>query len=272
MLRRIVPASLKRQFKIAQRVFSDFKSGTRGRFARQHPGQLLTHSLSLSQPILNATSEQSRINKIYNIKIAAESIETLQINPGEIFSFWHIVGTPSARNNFKPGINIINGQIIEDFGGGLCQLSGIIYHLSLIAGLTVLERSNHSVDLYNDSERYTPLGADCAVFYGYKDLRLQNDHDQPIRFRFEVTDKNLICYLDSAEEIAPRRISFERLQGDQKVTTVATMASGKVIAHSNYQKPATTAAAPYPPPAAETGFTELERALTQPARKSNVNS
>jgi len=234
MLRRIVPAPVKRQVKLIQRALSDLRSGTRGRFAQGDATQSLEHSLSLSQPILNATSEQSRINKIHNIKLAATSIAAIEIKPGEIFSFWRIAGAPTAKNGFKPGINIINGKVIEDTGGGLCQLSGIIYHLSLIGGLTVLERSNHSVDLYHDGERYTPLGADCAVFYGYKDLRLQNDYDHPIRFRFEMIDERLICYLESAKKIAARPISFETLQDDETGTAVATKTSGQIITHSNY--------------------------------------
>lgn len=245
MLRRVVPQSLKRRLKLAQRALADRRSGVARRFASAPPSGNFEHSLTLSQPILNATDEESRRNKIHNIEVAAASIETVQIEPGEVFSFWRLVGEPSQKNNFKRGINIIRGEVIEDFGGGLCQLSGIVYHVSLMAGLSVLERSNHSVDLYHDTERYTPLGADCAVFYGYKDLRLKNDHAHPVRFRFAVNDETLTCYIESPEHIKETELSFEILRDDDDGSDVITRGCGRKLAHSSYKKgvAATTQAA-----------------------------
>lgn len=192
--------------------------------------------MSIQQPVLNATTEQSKINKVHNIRLAAASVEAIEVRPGEIFSFWRAVGEPSQKNNFKEGINIINGEVIEDFGGGLCQLSSIIYHVAMIAGLAVLERTNHSVDLYAGKERYTPLGSDCAVFYAYKDLRLRNDHDHPVRFRFEVTDETLICYIDSPVQMKEHSISFVMVEEDEERASVVTKASDQAIAQSHYRK------------------------------------
>ena len=236
MIRRIVPQAWKLRLRLARRAWSDFRSGALRNFAQKSPHQEFPYSLALTQPVLNATTEQSRINKVHNIKIAAASIEEIVIKPGEIFSFWRAVGEPSQKNNFKEGINIIRGDVIEAFGGGLCQLSSIIYHLSLMADLTVVERSNHSVDLYHDKERYTPLGSDCAVFYGYKDLRLRNDHKNSVRFRFEVHDKTLDCFIDSMEPIEKKLISFETVKEDEMGTTVITKTSRETIASSHYVK------------------------------------
>lgn len=242
MLRLIIPQSVKRHLKLALRTWSDWRSGISGKFARRAPhkcGSSLSfdHKIHLSQPILNATDEQSRLNKIHNIHVAAASIETVNIQPGEVFSFWRVVGSPSRKNKFKPGINIIRGKITEDYGGGLCQLSGIIYHLSLIAGLTILERVNHSVDLYHDQDRYTPLGADCAVFYGYKDLRFRNDHNHAVQFRFEISDDRLVAYLESPEAIEDAEVTFETLWQDDTGTEIVTRKFGKEMTRSRYEMP-----------------------------------
>ena len=53
-------------------------------------------------------------------------------------------------------------------------MSGLIYYVSLMAGLEVLERHPHSRDIYDDQTRYAPLGADATVAYGFKDLRVLN--------------------------------------------------------------------------------------------------
>lgn len=236
MSRRIVPQSVKRRLKLAGRAWADARSGTARRFAKPAPLQRFPHTLCLAQPILNATDEQSRVNKIHNIKVAAASIETVQINPGQIFSFWHIVKAPSQKNNFRRGINIINDKVVEDFGGGLCQLSGIIYHVCLKAGLSILERTNHSVDLYHDQQRYTPLGADCAVFYGYKDLRFRNDHPHPVRFSFQISDRELVCRIESPEPLKEKAIIFQVLHDDESGSVVNTVGDGGTLARSIYKK------------------------------------
>ena len=97
-----------------------------------------------------------------------------------------------------------------DYGGGLCQLSSIIYHLSIIAGMSIVERHNHSVDIYNDEDRFTPLGADATVAYGYKDLRVKNEYSFPVRFNFEIINDNLIGSVCSTQYIEKRDIVFNK--------------------------------------------------------------
>jgi vancomycin resistance protein VanW len=104
--------------------------------------------------------------KIHNITLAIKGMNNLVIPPGTIFSFWHIVGRPTRVRGYLPGRSLVGGQLGPDFGGGLCQLSGLIYCTSLVAGLQILERHPHSRDIYDDQTRYAPLGADAAVASG----------------------------------------------------------------------------------------------------------
>lgn len=240
MLRQLIPRPLKLRRKLAQRARADLKNGLTPTFAQISHGLTFPHSMSIEQPILNATTEQSRVNKIHNIKLAARSIEQIELKSGEVFSFWRAVGCPAKKQGFRKGINIIEGKVVEDYGGGLCQLSSIIYHTALIAGLTVVERSNHSVDLYQHQERYTPLGSDSAVFYGYKDLRLRNDHPCPIRFRFEVLDKTITCFITSLEKMTRHLIEFEIDHEDKDYVRVMTKQGNDIVAHSNYKKETTS--------------------------------
>ena len=236
MLRRITPRALKLGFKLTQRAWSDTKSGQSQKFASSPPAQSYPHSVSITQPILNATTEQSKNNKVHNIRLAARLIEDIEIKPQEVFSFWRSVGHPSKKNGYKKGINIIEGNIVEDYGGGLCQLSSIIYHTALVVRLSVIERSNHSVDLYQHQERYTPLGSDSAVFYGYKDLRLRNDFKHPVSFRFEVLDETITCHVTSPEAMEEHSVEFLLDQEDDQHVTVITKYGQQSIATSSYKK------------------------------------
>lgn len=238
-MKHLLPSSVKLHIRKTQRVLRDIKNGTAAKFAKPCKSAAdFAHTLSQTQPILNATTRQSKLNKIHNIKIAIERIEAFEIQPGEIFSYWHAIGRPSKRNGFKEGINIIRGKVKEDFGGGLCQLSSIIFHTSMRAGLKPVERHNHSVDLYHNQERYVPLGADAAVFYGYKDLRIENTLDTPIRFRFEIMGEDeLICHILSPESLPEYTLSFDT-QDNLDVTTKRTNQEGQedIIAHSLYKR------------------------------------
>ena len=116
------------------------------------------------------------------------------MEPGQIFSFWQLVGEPSARRGYLDGRTLKNGRVEADPGGGLCQLSGILYLLALRGGLEMLERHAHSVDLYSGSTRFAPLGSDATVFWGYMDLRFLNSTDAPIAFRFEILEEKMTAF------------------------------------------------------------------------------
>lgn len=150
-------------------------------------------------------------NKLHNIQLASNRIESVVIEPNQIFSFWKCVKTPNQKNKYKVGRNIVNGQVSEEIGGGLCQVSGIIYQTSLKSGLTILERHNHSVDIYKEEERFAPIGSDATVVYGYKDLRIKNNQIFPVKFTFSINENSLACCLASEELIQERKIEFERI-------------------------------------------------------------
>ncbi|MDT8341891.1 MAG: VanW family protein [Longimicrobiales bacterium] len=241
MLRTILPQPVKLALRLARRFLADVRSGHRRRFAgppEKGPGSdaPFVPAVRVTQPVLNATTELSRINKVHNMRIAVASIEEVVVRPGEIFSFYHTVGRPSRAKGFREGINIVNGSVVEDFGGGLCQLSSIIYHASLCAGLQIVERTNHSVDLYHDRPRYTPLGADATVFYGYKDLRIGNDTAHSVRFRFEVGETSLTCIVESVGDLREHDVTFETVHEDERGFRVVSKRGGEPVAVSTYRK------------------------------------
>ena len=130
-------------------------------------------------------------NKKANLREAARRINAVTVLPGEVFSFWHTVGNPNDSKRFREGRSIHAGKPTRDMGGGLCQASGLLHHVALLGHLTVLERYGHSVDLYTDETRFAPLGTDATVFFGYKNLRLRNNLNHPIKFRLTILEDAL---------------------------------------------------------------------------------
>ena len=181
--------------------------------------------------------------KVHNLKIAIKSIEATQILPGEIFSFWKIVGNPSIKNGFIESRSIIGNQITKSIGGGLCQLSGLIYYIGLISNLEILERYNHSMDIYNEKTRFTPLGSDATVVYGYKDLKIRNNHSSPINFTFILNKDSITIELNHNLKISRNDVKFEQIELTSKEITIQTIINGKKIIKSRYKKPVPNIAA-----------------------------
>lgn len=130
-------------------------------------------------------------NKITNLKIAVPKINKVALYPGEVFSYWKLIGKPTRRKGYLKGMVLQNGTFTEGTGGGLCQLSNLIYWLTVHTPLTVIERHRHGYDVFPDSNRTQPFGSGATCFYKYGDLMIRNDTDQLFHLTVEVTDTHL---------------------------------------------------------------------------------
>ena len=167
-------------------------------------------------------------NKWHNIQLTASKISSIVIPRGGIFSFWHLVGNPSRRNGYKESRTIRNGQLGFEIGGGVCQVSGIIYLAVLQAGLTILERHNHTMDIYQEDERFAPLGADATVVYGSKDFQFMNNLDSDIQLIINVLEKEITIMLWSKVPIEKRILHFDRYEEkNQRIVKTMAVREGK---------------------------------------------
>ncbi len=117
-------------------------------------------------------------NKIKNLKIATKRLNGIIVNPGETLSFWRVVGRPSKIKGYVKGMVLYNGMFRPEVGGGLCQLSNLIYWMTLHTPLIVTERWRHSYDVFPDSKRTQPFGSGATVAYNYIDLQITNNTDE----------------------------------------------------------------------------------------------
>jgi vancomycin resistance protein VanW len=224
-MKRWIPSGLRLQLKIILRFWTDLRSGQQSRIVRHSPQESLSDvrrfesRLEIVQMLKAASYAE---NKRTNLTISAAQIQHIVIQPGEIFSFWALVGAPIARRGYREGRALVQGQLQAVMGGGLCQLSGILYHLSLQAGLTPLERYPHSADIYTDETRFTPLGSDATVVYGYKDFRFINDLTQPLCFRLSIASDRVIAQLCTPDPIQTYHVEFRPTKIDDR-TEVETL-------------------------------------------------
>lgn len=155
------------------------------------PVTITTHQTPLRRPLANVP-QQMQENKIKNLALAIQTIDALTIKPGETFSYWKSIGKPTKRRGFADGMILYCGNMTYGVGGGLCQLSNLIYWMTLHTPLTVTERWRHSYDVFPDVSRTQPFGSGATCSYPNIDLKIQNNTDQIFQLHLKLSDTHLI--------------------------------------------------------------------------------
>lgn len=136
-------------------------------------------------------------NKAVNIRLACEKINGLIIHPGEVFSFWKLVGNPSRKRGFQDGRVLKNRKLVAGPGGGLCNLGNTINRMVLHSPMEVTEFHKHSDALAPDEGTRVPLSAGTSVYYNYVDYRFQNHTDEDVQLLLWCDEDNLYGELRS---------------------------------------------------------------------------
>ena len=128
--------------------------------------------------------ESSTSNRKTNVRVALSRFNGLRVNPGETVSFNAVALERTLGNGYKEGIEYSEGESTTGIGGGTCQASTTLYGALLQAGVTIVERHNHSMTV-----GYVEPSLDASVTdTGSKDLVFRNDSDLPIYIYTTVTD------------------------------------------------------------------------------------
>lgn len=121
-----------------------------------------------------------------NIELAAEALNGFILQPGEEFSFNNATGERSEAKGYRPAGAYVNGELVEEPGGGVCQVSSTLYNAVIFSGLTTTERHAHS---YEPS--YVTPGEDAMVSFGGPDMKFKNTSSTAIAIRASFSDRKL---------------------------------------------------------------------------------
>ncbi len=114
-------------------------------------------------------------NRITNLRIACEKINGSTIMPDETFSTNAALSPFTEANGYKLAGAYVNGELVEDIGGGVCQVSSALYEAALNAELDIVERYNHSKKV-----GYMDYGYDATLAGDVKDLKIKNNTGKPL--------------------------------------------------------------------------------------------
>ncbi|MGB4274515.1 MAG: VanW family protein [Bacillota bacterium] len=124
--------------------------------------------------------------RVHNIREAARAIDGVILGPGETFSFNEIVGPRSAEAGYLEAPVMVDDDLVPGIGGGICQVSSTLYNAVLLANLSIVARSNHSM-----LPSYIQAGRDAAVAYDYMDFKFRNDGSSHILVKLIVADNSI---------------------------------------------------------------------------------
>lgn len=124
--------------------------------------------------------------RVNNIKVLAAALDGTLVAPGGQFSFNGTVGERTAAKGYQEAGAIVNGELVNQLGGGICQVNTTLFNAVLLSGLPIDQRRNHSyyIDHY-------PLGRDATVSWGGPDFKFTNDLDTWVLISTSATNSSV---------------------------------------------------------------------------------
>ena len=116
-----------------------------------------------------------KTNRVYNIRKAAQHIDGFIIEPGGEFNMNDALGDRTGKNGWRKATAIRYGVYVDEYGGGVCQVSTTLYNAVLLACLPVTERHHHTWPL-----GYVDAGRDATISTDGPNFRFRNDTAKPV--------------------------------------------------------------------------------------------
>ena len=145
-------------------------------YMKEHFGRI-----SYAQTKTTSNSDRNR-----NIQLATAEFNGMRVEPGETVSFNKTTGERTEAKGYRAAGAYSGGVLVQEPGGGVCQVSTTLYNAAVKADLEIIERSPHS-----RVSDYVPIGLDAAVNWPGQDFKFKNTSDYPIFIVAEFSDQKL---------------------------------------------------------------------------------
>lgn len=167
--------------------------------------------------------------RVKNLKRAAQLLNGTVVMPGEEVSVEALTKPYTLDNGYVEGSAYLNGEIVSNVGGGICQVSTTLYNALLYAEIEITERYAHSMEVH-----YVDLSRDAAIAEGVKDLKFKNNYETPIYIEGYVDGNNRLTFNIYGKETRAenRVVEYEsEVLSTTKYKTKYVADSGNVIGY-----------------------------------------
>lgn len=121
-----------------------------------------------------------------NVRLAAEALNGTIVQPGQEISFNDTVGERTAEKGYQGAAAYNNGEVVEEIGGGVCQVSTTLYNAVLRAGLRISVRRSHTFE-----PSYVTPGQDATVSWNGPDFKFINNSNTAVGIRARYADQTV---------------------------------------------------------------------------------
>ena len=173
------------------------------------------------------------VNRNANIALAAQSINSVVVMPGETFSYNELIGECSTARGYRVSTVYLNGELSTGIGGGICQVSTTLYNAVLRANLEIVQRRNHSLGV-----TYVPAGQDAMVNIGTSDFKFKNNREYPVKVIAYVNPGSVTCAIkgikqETEYEVKLESRTIEKTDAKYKVETFKVLyLNGNVVSRT----------------------------------------
>ena len=122
-------------------------------------------------------------DRTVNVSLATKKFNGVIVYPGETLSALSIMRPVTLDAGYKKAPTYAGGDVVDEIGGGICQVATTFYNAALNAELGIAYRKAHS-----RVPSYVPAGLDAMVYsQGNSDFVIQNNYSHPIYIETIVT-------------------------------------------------------------------------------------
>lgn len=173
-----------------------------GSFSSELLPNLIYEHKSLIRRKLGNVNMELQENKAVNLSLAAPKVKGILVRPGEVFSFWKLVGSCTRRKGYLNGLIIKSGEVSRGMGGGMCQFTNLIHWMVLHSPLDIIEHHHHNnLDMFPDYGRQIPFGTGTSIMYNYLDYQFVNNTNQTFQLIVWTDEEYLSGELRSDREL-----------------------------------------------------------------------
>ncbi|MDD6716233.1 MAG: VanW family protein [Firmicutes bacterium] len=158
------------------------------------------------------SSYQAFPESAVNADAACAYLNNTIVGAYQSFSYNETLGERTTERGYVEAPSITSARMERTVGGGICQVSSVLYHAALSGGMQILERHAHTLQV-----GYAPDGFDASVVFGHWDFRFSNPYSCPVVILAgrDPASKQLRIFLVSARQDLTQGKSYV-LRSEQK--------------------------------------------------------
>lgn len=136
---------------------------------------------------VSTTSHGSSANRNHNMELASNTLAGTIVLSGKKFSWLKTMGSCSKAKGYLEAPVYVRGELVNGYGGGVCQVSTTINIAAKSIGLDTNAR------VHSGRVSYASIEDEATVSYPYTDFSFTNTLDVPILLELVSSNGTVVC-------------------------------------------------------------------------------